>query len=142
MANDLTVRLSFPAKPDYLLLARLALSGIARQLPLGDELLADLKLAVTEACGNAVRHAYPDGLGDVAVSYVVRGDVIEILVEDQGTGLEAVAVPDEPVTVPVDGGMGLAIMRTIADELEVRTGSDGRGTTVRMTKRLPTADAR
>ena len=97
---------------------------------------------VTEACGNAVRHAYPDGLGDVAVSYVVRGDVIEILVEDQGTGLEAVAVPDEPVTVPVDGGMGLAIMRTIADELEVRTGSDGRGTTVRMTKRLPTADVR
>jgi len=141
MASDLTVRLSFPAKPDYLLLARLALSGIARQLPVGDELLADLKLAVTEACGNVVRHAYPDGAGNVAVSYVVRGDVIEILVEDQGRGIGAVAVPDEPVSVHVAGGMGLAIMKTIVDELDVRAGSDGRGTVVRMTKCLSTAAA-
>ena len=51
------VRLSFPAKPEYLLLARLALTGIARDVPMSDELLADLKLAVTEACGNSVRHA-------------------------------------------------------------------------------------
>ena len=56
--NETVVRLSFPAKPDYLLLARLALAGVARSLPVGPELLADLKLAVTEACGNAVRHAY------------------------------------------------------------------------------------
>ena len=56
---DRIVRLTFPARAEYLLLARLTLSGLARELPLDDELLADLKLAVTEACGNAVRHAYP-----------------------------------------------------------------------------------
>ena len=59
--TDRVVRLTFPAKADYLLLARLTLSGLARELPLDDELLADLKLAVTEACGNAVRHAYSGG---------------------------------------------------------------------------------
>ena len=64
---DRVVRLTFPAKAEYLLLARLALSGLARELPLEEELLADLKLAVTEACGNAVRHAYPDGGGDVSL---------------------------------------------------------------------------
>jgi serine/threonine-protein kinase RsbW len=137
MAGDVLVRLSFPAKPDYLLLARLALSGIARQLPVGDELLADLKLAVTEACGNAVRHAYPDGTGGVTVAFVVRDDAIEITVEDRGAGIRPALVPDGPVVLPVDGGMGLAIMRTIVDELDVRDGRDGRGTVVRMTKRLP-----
>jgi serine/threonine-protein kinase RsbW len=137
MADDVLVRLSFPAKPDYLLLARLALSGIARRLPVEDELLADLKLAVTEACGNAVRHAYPDGTGEVTVAFVVRNDALEMTVEDRGAGIGATQVPDGPVVGPVDGGMGLAIMRTILDELDVQGGPDGRGTVVRMTKRLP-----
>jgi serine/threonine-protein kinase RsbW len=137
MADDVLVRLSFPAKPDYLLLARLALSGIARQLPVEDELLADLKLAVTEACGNAVRHAYPDGTGDVTVAFVVRNDAIEMTVEDRGAGIGSAAVPESAVSGPVDGGMGLAIMRTIVDELDVLDGPDGRGTIVRMTKRFP-----
>ncbi len=129
------VRLSFPAKPDYLLLARLALSGIARELPLGDELLADLKLAVTEACGNAVRHAYPDGGGDVTVSYLVANGALEMIVEDQGAGLSAGA-GEETLSAPYESGMGMSIMRTIVDELDVRIGADGRGTVVRMVKRL------
>jgi serine/threonine-protein kinase RsbW len=137
MADDVLVRLSFPAKPDYLLLARLALSGIARQLPVEDELLADLKLAVTEACGNAVRHAYPEGAGDVIVAFVVRNDAIEMTVEDRGSGIGPALVLDRPLAGPVDSGMGLAIMRTIVDELDVQAGPDGRGTVVRMTKRLP-----
>jgi len=137
MTDEVIVRLSFPAKPDYLLLARLALSGIARQRPLGDELLADLKLAVTEACGNAVRHAYPDGTGDVTVAFVVRDDAIEMIVEDQGAGVTAAEISHGPVSGPVEGGMGMAIMRTVVDELDVSGGSDGRGTVVRMTKRLP-----
>jgi serine/threonine-protein kinase RsbW len=140
MADELRVRLSFPAKPDYLLLARLALSGIARQALLDDEVLADLKLAVTEACGNVVRHAYPDGdPGEVAVSYVVSDDRIVMVVEDHGAGFDAVEAARVPVAGPVDAGMGLAIIKTIADELDIGTGADGRGTIVRMTKRLPPA---
>jgi serine/threonine-protein kinase RsbW len=135
MSADVVVRLSFPAKPDYLLLARLALAGLARSLPAEDEVVADLKLAVTEACGNVVRHAYGDEPGDVSVSYVVRGDSLEIVVEDRGRGLVEL-VPEVEVAAPPDGGMGMAIIRTIVDELEVDTGSDGRGTVIRMTKRL------
>jgi len=68
--NDTVVRLTFPAKADYLLLARLALAGLARSLPLDPELVADLKLAVTEAGGNAVRHAYTDSTGPIRVEFV------------------------------------------------------------------------
>jgi serine/threonine-protein kinase RsbW len=136
MADELVVHLSFPAKPDYLLLARLALAGVARTLPAEDDVVADLKLAVTEACGNAVRHAYGDAPGDVFVSYVVRDDALEIVVEDQGRGLEGETGPAGAVAAPADGGMGMAIIKSIVDELAIDAGADGRGTVIRMTKRL------
>jgi serine/threonine-protein kinase RsbW len=133
------VRLTFPAKPDYLLLARLALSGMTRGVPVSDEALADLKLAVTEACGNAVRHAYPEETGDVSVSYRVTADALEMVVEDQGRGLGRTDVAEERVSAPLESGMGISIIKTIVDELDIHAGADGRGTVVRMSKRLASA---
>ena len=132
------VRLSFPAKADYLLLARLALAGLARSLPVDQEVLADLKLAVTEACGNAVRHAYRAGEGSVGVAFVVGTDRLEMIVEDQGSGIELPPLDEEwPMTeAPLEGGMGMAIIRAVVDELEVHDGADGQGTVVHMTKYL------
>ncbi len=142
--NDSTVRLTFPARVDYLLLARLALGGVVRDLRVGPELLADLRLAVTEACGNAVRHAYADGEGSVEVAFVIRDDRLEMVVEDTGSGIglpliEQLLEPEPPTAAaePTDGGMGIAIIRAIVDELDFTTGPDGRGTVVRMTKYLP-----
>jgi serine/threonine-protein kinase RsbW len=139
---DPVVRLSFPAKADYLLLARLALAGLARSLPVDEEVLADLKLAVTEACGNAVRHAYEPGEGSVNVAFVVAADRLEMIVEDQGSGIELPPLDAEwaetGAALP-EGGMGMAIIRAIVDELEVRDGANGQGTVVHMTKYLATA---
>jgi serine/threonine-protein kinase RsbW len=135
-----SVRLSFPAKADYLLLARLTLSGIARELPVGDELLADLKLALTEACGNAVRHAYVGAdLGDVNVVFTIGAEQLLMTVTDRGEGIR---VPDSPQidadapVAPLESGMGMPIIRAIVDELAVEPGPDGRGTRVRMVKYL------
>jgi len=138
--SDKVVQLSFPAKPDYLLLARLALAGLARSFPVGDEELADLKLAVTEACGNAVRHAYQPGEGSVEVAFVVSDERLEMFVEDRGIGI-TLGPPDElerdPGRVePIEGGMGMAIIRAVVDEFEVTEGSSGKGTVVHMTKYL------
>ena len=132
------VGLYFPAKADYLLLARLALSGIARTLTLDEEDVADLKLAVTEACGNAVRHAYDGADGSVAVSYVVGPGALELIVEDRGSGIsEGDDASEEDDYEPLEGGMGMAIIRAVVDSVDVREGADGRGTVVHMTKYLP-----
>jgi serine/threonine-protein kinase RsbW len=138
---EAVVRLRFPAKADYLLLARLALAGVARSLPVDQEVLADLKLAVTEACGNAVRHAYDAGEGSVGVAFVVAGDRLEMIVEDQGSGIGLPPLDAEwAASGPLpEGGMGMAIIRAIVDELEVRDGADGHGTVVHMTKYLAAA---
>ena len=124
------VRLRFPARPEYLLLARLAVAGVARGV-LAEEEVSDLKLAVTEACGNAVRHAYASGpLGEVELDLVPGPDRLELVVEDHGAGIELPLAEPAPSEA---GGMGLSIIRAVVDELEVKPGPDG-GTVVHMTK--------
>ena len=140
--TDRIVRLTFPAKAEYLLLARLTLSGLARELPLDDELLADLKLAVTEACGNAVRHAYPGAEGDVSLVFAIDDGRLLVTVEDYGDGIQAPNSPEDEadeLAGPLESGMGMPIIRAIVDELAVEQGSDGRGTVVRMVKYLTPA---
>ena len=138
--SDRVVRLTFPAKAEYLLLARLTLSGLARELPIEEELLADLKLAVTEACGNVVRHAYPGDEGDVSLVVTIGDSRLLLTVEDDGAGIRAPDSPDDEadeLAGPLESGMGMPIIRAIVDELAVEEGSDGRGTIVRMVKYLP-----
>jgi serine/threonine-protein kinase RsbW len=133
------VTLTMPAKADYLILARLALAGISRAVAIDPETLADLKLAVTEACANAVRHAYGAEGGQVTVSYRVDGGLLAVQVEDEGTGFDVERV-DEWVPEELDeAGMGLSIIRSVVDGLEVERGTDGRGTRLRLEKRLAAA---
>jgi serine/threonine-protein kinase RsbW len=130
------VTLTMPARPDYLILARLALSGISRAVPIDPETLADLKLAVTEACTNAVRHAYADEEGQVTVRFSVDGERLAILVEDEGEGFDLSDADDWVPEELDEAGMGLSIIRAVVDELSVEPGPGGRGTRLRLGKRL------
>src|SRR4051812_26211668 len=87
-----TVRLRVPARPEYIALSRLALSGLAELSALSAEDVADLKLALTEAVSNSVRHAYAGGDGFVSIAYSLSPSAIEIEVVDDGAGFDP-AVP-------------------------------------------------
>lgn len=118
------IRLTIPAKPEYISLCRLALSGLARVRPLGDETLADLKLAITEAASNCVRHAYGEDEGLVEVVYQVEPDRLVIEVADNGTGFELAEGDGNPSDLS-EGGLGIAIIRAIADEFDMTSGEQG-----------------
>jgi serine/threonine-protein kinase RsbW len=132
-AHGHTVRLTIPAKAEYVSLCRLALVGLARIRPVGEETLADLKLAITEAASNSVRHAYRDGSGVVEVVYRLRADRLEVEVVDAGGGFEVGSGNGEPEDLS-EGGLGIAIIRAIADEFELR--SDHEGSRLRFAKVL------
>ena len=133
-----TVRLTIPAKPEYITLSRLALAGLSRARPLTDETLADLKLALTEACSNSVRHAYGDDGGHVAISFELRDDRLIVEVADDGTGFEPETMGTNGDSVELsEGGLGIAIIRSIADEVEIDAGANGRGSRLRFVKLLP-----
>src|SRR5690348_3310288 len=83
------VRLTIPAKAEYVTLCRLALSGLAAVRPISEEDLADLKLALTEAASNSIRHAYPQGAdGHVQISYELDETRLVIEVVDDGEGFD------------------------------------------------------
>ncbi len=135
--NGPTVRLTIPARAEYITLCRLALTGIARVRDLSEEVLADLKLALTEAASNSVRHAYADkdNAGMVEISYELLPDRLVIEVTDEGEGFD-LAEPQGPPEELSEGGLGIAIIRAIADEVEIGKQPDGRGSRLRFEKTL------
>jgi serine/threonine-protein kinase RsbW len=129
--------LVIPARPEYLLLARLALTGVARLAQADEEALADLRLAVTEAAANACRHAYEDGRGDVTIQLTLSDDhELEVVVEDDGPGFTSESVAEWRAEELGEDGMGLAIIRAIADDVEIGPRKGGSGTRLRFTRSL------
>jgi serine/threonine-protein kinase RsbW len=129
------VRLTIPAKPEFITLCRLALTGISRLRPIATETLGDLKLALTEACSNSVRHAYGDGDGSVEIVYRLHPDRLEVVVADNGEGFDPAEAESEADEL-AEGGLGIAIIRSIADDLEIGAGEGGRGSRLRFVKVL------
>jgi serine/threonine-protein kinase RsbW len=130
------VRLRIPARAEYITLGRLALTGLSRLRALSDETLADLKLALTEACSNSVRHAYRDGRdGVVEILYQLQPDRLVIEVSDDGPGFDYVEAEGEDREL-TEGGLGLAIIRSLSDEFELGERSPGGGARLRFVKKL------
>ena len=135
--NGATVRLTIPARAEYITLCRLALTGIARVRDLPEEVLADLKLALTEAASNSVRHAYSseEEAGVVQISYELLPDRLVIEVTDEGEGFDPAEAEGAPEELS-EGGLGIAIIRAIADDVQIGTQPNGRGSRLRFEKEL------
>jgi serine/threonine-protein kinase RsbW len=131
-----SVRLTIPARPEYITLGRLALTAIAGVRPVSDETLHDLKLALTEACTNSVRHAYEEGgEGTVDILYELEPDRLAVEVGDAGAGF----APDDADGANGDdlseGGLGIEIIRAVTDEVEIAE-REGGGSRLRFVKFL------
>jgi len=131
------VHLRIPAKAEYITLCRLALTGLGQLRAIGEDTMADLKLALTEAVSNSVRHAYGStGGGCVDVRYELHPDRLNIEVVDDGAGFDPGAADGKGEGELSEGGLGIAIIRSIADEFELRSTPGERGSTLRFAKRL------
>jgi serine/threonine-protein kinase RsbW len=135
MGGGPTVRLTIPAKAEYITLVRLALSGLSHLRPLSEETLGDLKLAVTEACSNSVRHGYGNGEGTVEILYELRPDRFVVEVADDGPGFDLRGKRGDEQDLE-EGGLGIAIIKAVTDEFEAGQRSQGRGSRLRFVKFL------
>ena len=130
-----TVSLTIPAKAEFITLGRLALTGLAYVHDFSEEMLGDVKLALTEACSNSVRHAYVNGEGSVEIVYELHEDRLVIEVSDTGRGFETLRAGASAPELN-EGGLGIAIIRAVTDELELGTAKDGQGSRLRFVKFL------
>ncbi|MFZ5973931.1 MAG: anti-sigma F factor [Bacillota bacterium] len=119
--------------------ARVVAGAFALQMNPTLEELSDIKTAVSEAVTNAIIHGYPGRVARVEMQARIEGDVLEIVVKDRGVGIKDVEKAREPLFTTGDdterSGMGFTMMETFMDEVEIES-AVGRGTTVRMRKRL------
>lgn len=96
----------------------------------GDEEIAgDLVLAVNEAVTNVMLHGYLGEPGEVSVA--VEADENDLLVRltDNAPLFDPTTVPPPDITLPLEerplGGLGVHMMRQLADELLYRVTPEG-----------------
>jgi anti-sigma regulatory factor (Ser/Thr protein kinase) len=115
------VSLTIPARPEHLVLARLALSAVCRLTPLSPEEVADLKLAVTEAANDFVDETRPDDEeGRLNVSFKLEES--KLIVELDGPSSSLADAEQE---------LGRAIIEATVDEVDYVPGR------TRIVKHLP-----
>jgi anti-sigma regulatory factor (Ser/Thr protein kinase) len=110
-ASDRDVALTIPARPEHLVLARLALSAVCRLTPLSPEDVADLKLAITEAANDFVDDDFDEEERRLNVSFSL---------EDRRLMIKL----DGPVTTDPAGEqeLGRAIIEATVDETTFEEG--------------------
>ncbi|MBP3041004.1 anti-sigma B factor RsbW [Bacillaceae bacterium Marseille-Q3522] len=136
------IGMKIPAKPEFVSVVRLTLSGIASRMEFAYEDIEDLKIAVSEACTNAVQHAYKQNKrGEVTVGFRLYEDRLEVTISDNGESkniqdVHLKKVPynkNDSFEALREGGLGLYLMETLMDEVVIH---QNEGVTVIMTKYL------
>lgn len=137
--NNSCVHLTIPAKAHFLDIVRLTLYGIASKAGFSFEEIEDMKVAVAEACNNAILHAYKGSSpGNIELRFELADHGITIRIKDEGSSfdyehiaLRATSLHDQPLSEAKIGGLGIFMMQALMDHVEVNTDL---GTEVVMTK--------
>ena len=128
------VELRIPSRPEWVALARLAVSAVATRLHFSIEEIEDLKLAVTEACTAVIQH---DNHGEsIEIACETEPDALHLRVHDAGRHVHSASKSD---TIDFDearvAGLGVFLIRTLMDEVTYEVHPET-GTDLRMVKRL------
>jgi anti-sigma regulatory factor (Ser/Thr protein kinase) len=111
-------RLTVPALPENVAVVRRLLECVAGVHEMPASVVEDVRLAVTEACTNVVRHAYEEGEGAIDVVVKPRASSLEVVISDEGRGMG----PSPDTNGP---GLGLPLISALASSVDLRPGRRG-----------------
>jgi len=133
------MKIEFDSKSQNEAFARVVVAAFASQLDPTIEEITDIKTAVSEAVTNAIIHGYESNMGMVTVTCKINGSDLEIIIADEGHGIDNVEQAREPLFTSKPqlerSGMGFTVMETFMDEVEVYSELE-KGTTIRMVKKF------
>ncbi|WP_181350145.1 anti-sigma B factor RsbW [Thalassobacillus sp. CUG 92003] len=136
------IEIKVPAKAEYVGVVRLSISGIANRMGFTYEDIEDLKVAISEALTNGVKHAYSESEGgEITIGFGVYEDRLEVMVADHGGSFDLGEVKrdigpyqqDDEIEDLREGGFGLFLIDALMDKVEI---SSKYGVIVLMTKYL------
>ena len=119
------VEIELPAEPEALAPLRRVLARWLRQAGADDRELAELLVAMSEACTNAIEHATAPRHAAFQVTAEVDGPGVVLQVHDYGAWRAARGA---------NRGHGITLMEELTDSVQIRR--SGRGTVVRLHRRL------
>lgn len=127
------IKLEIPCSPQYLSFIRNSVDALKSNLGISDDQLGDVKIAINEACTNAVKYAEPKDC-PITVSFHIMPDALEIEVRSAGViDRQKTAVSLPPVSNFPENGYGLYIINQAMDEFEIIP--DSSEVVVRMVKK-------
>lgn len=134
------MRLEFDARPENESFARIAAAAFAVPFNPTMDVLSDIRTAVSEAVTNAIVHAYREQGGTIILdARLLESGVLRLEISDRGCGIPDISQAMQPffTTQPEKerSGMGFSVMQSFMDDVQVES-EVGRGTTVRMEKRV------
>ena len=123
-----TIKMEITANPEYVSIIRLTTSGIANKVGFCIDDIEDLKVAISEACTNAIKHSSDDRF-TIIYSMIENGLTIEII--DNGKGYDRSSVSEQDIDNLQESGMGLFIIESLMDEVIVES-QEGKGTSIKV----------
>ena len=127
-----TIKMEISANPEYVSIIRLTTSGIANKVGFCLDDIEDLKVAISEACTNAIKHSLEDRF-TIIYTMIENGLTIEII--DNGNGYDTSSINEPDIENLKESGMGLFIIEALMDEVSIES-QEGKGTSIKMTKYL------
>ena len=127
-----TIKMDISANPDFVSIIRLTTSGIANKIGFSMDDIEDMKVAVSEACTNAIKHSDDK---NVSIVFTILEDGLEIEIKDNGKGYDVKSINEPDLTNPKENGLGLFIIKTLMDNVNIES-KDNQGTIIKMTKYL------
>lgn len=134
-----SVSITIPAKPDYVGISRLVVSGIANRMGFSYDDIEDVKLAVAEACTNSVDHAYIDNEGEIEIRCSIFPDRLQVEVIDHGHSFDLSEIEERTGPLSVEPtmntirerGLGIFLIKSLMDKVDIQSDN---GVIVTMTK--------
>ena len=140
-----TIELNIPCMSDYVSVVRLAVSGVATRMNFSIEEIENIKIAVSEACTNAIQYAFDEPKNErVYITFNLNKETLEIIVKDNGKGFNVNDIVNDPIEnrnlEDIDEniprlGLGITFIKSLMDETEITSNSEN-GTTVKMIKKI------
>ena len=130
--NFETIKMEIASNPQYVRVIRLTTSGIANKIGFCLEDIEDIKVAVSEACTNAIKHSLDNKF---SVEYTIFENGLTITIIDSGKGYDVDSIDVPNLEEPKESGLGLFIIQSLMDEVEIKSNINY-GTVIKMTKYL------
>ncbi len=141
--DALHMSMTIPCKSEFVGVIRLAISGVATRMGFNIEEIEDIKISISEACTNAIQHAYPTPENQhptINIDTYIHPKKLEVIVSDGGIGFNLKTLGSqeqkEKSQEKFGLGLGLTFIKSLMDETTFES-TPGKGTRIRMVKNIP-----